>query len=88
MARNWPDGRFLCVVNFLPRQIGKHISEVLTLGVPDDQGNVVLVGPERNVLLGRSIALSVTMLNDEATRAFHHPSPGGAAETGRGLGLG
>ena len=42
----------LCVVNFSPRQIGKHLSEVLTLGVPDDQGNVVLVGPDRGVPLG------------------------------------
>ena len=42
----------LCVVNFPPRQIGKHQSEVLTLGVPDDHGNVVLIGPDRDVPLG------------------------------------
>ncbi len=42
----------LCVVNFSPRQIGKHLSEVLTLGVPDDQGNVVLIRPDQNVPLG------------------------------------
>jgi tRNA-binding protein len=42
----------LCVVNFPPRQIGKHLSEVLTLGVPDEQGNVVLVEPGRDVPLG------------------------------------
>lgn len=42
----------LCVVNFPPRQIGKHLSEVLTLGVPDDQGNVVLIHPEREVPVG------------------------------------
>ena len=42
----------LCVVNFPPRQIGEHLSEVLTLGVPDDQGNVVLIGPYREVPLG------------------------------------
>ena len=36
----------LCVVNFPPRQIGKHLSEVLTLGLPDDAGNVVLIGPD------------------------------------------
>ncbi|MCL4207161.1 MAG: tRNA-binding protein [Pirellulaceae bacterium] len=42
----------LCVVNFPPRQIGKHLSEVLTLGVPDDQGNVVLIGPDREVPVG------------------------------------
>ncbi len=42
----------LCVVNFPPRQIGKHQSEVLTLGVPDEQVNVVLIRPEREVPLG------------------------------------
>jgi tRNA-binding protein len=36
----------LAVVNFPPRQIGPFISEVLTLGVPDAEGNVVLVQPE------------------------------------------
>jgi tRNA-binding protein len=39
----------LCVVNLPPRQIGCHHSEVLTLGVPDAAGNVVLIGPERDV---------------------------------------
>jgi tRNA-binding protein len=35
----------LAVVNFPPRQIGKFLSEVLTLGVPDADGEVVLIGP-------------------------------------------
>ncbi|EMI53342.1 tRNA-binding protein [Rhodopirellula sallentina] len=39
----------MCVTNFPPRQIGKHQSEVLTLGVPDQNGNVVLLQPERPV---------------------------------------
>lgn len=43
-------GRQVCaVVNFAPRQIGKFISEVLTLGMPDEQGAVVLVRPDQAV---------------------------------------
>ncbi len=37
------------VVNFPPRQIGKFMSEVLTLGFPSAEGEVVLIGPERQV---------------------------------------
>ncbi len=37
------------VVNFPPRQIGKFLSEVLTLGFPDGEGDVVLVAVERPV---------------------------------------
>ncbi|HEY1722301.1 MAG TPA: tRNA-binding protein [Magnetospirillaceae bacterium] len=37
------------VVNFPPRQIGKFMSEVLTLGFPDEQGAVVLIAPDLNV---------------------------------------
>jgi tRNA-binding protein len=40
-------GRQVCaVVNFPPRQIGPFMSEVLTLGMPDDDGSVVLVKPD------------------------------------------
>jgi tRNA-binding protein len=35
----------LAVVNFPPRQIGPFLSEVLTLGVPDADGEVVLITP-------------------------------------------
>jgi len=37
------------VVNFPPRQIGPFLSEVLTLGFPDSEDEVVLVGAERPV---------------------------------------
>lgn len=40
------------VVNFPPRQIGKFMSEVLVLGVPDADGEVVLLTPDQDVPLG------------------------------------
>lgn len=39
----------LCVVNFPPRQIGPVRSEVLVLGVPDPEGEVVLIRPDLDV---------------------------------------
>jgi tRNA-binding protein len=39
----------LAVVNFPPRQIGPFVSEVLTLGVPDANGAVVLLAPDQPV---------------------------------------
>ena len=43
-------GRQVCaVVNFPPRQIGPFMSEVLTLGMPDGDGSVVLVRPDFKV---------------------------------------
>ena len=42
----------LAVVNFPPRQIGKFMSEVLVLGVPDLLGEVVLLTPDRDVPMG------------------------------------
>lgn len=42
----------LAVVNFPPRQIGKVMSEVLVLGLPDAEGEVVLIGPGYDVPLG------------------------------------
>ena len=47
------EGRLVvAVVNFPPRQIGPFKSEVLTLGVPDANGHVVLLVPEKEVPLG------------------------------------
>jgi len=42
----------LAVVNFPPRQIGPVMSEVLTLGVPDEGGEVVLIHPSKDVPIG------------------------------------
>lgn len=42
----------LAVVNFPPRQIGPFMSEVLTLGVPDAEGEVVLITPGSEVPTG------------------------------------
>lgn len=42
----------MAVVNFPPRQIGKVMSEVLVLGVPDADGEVVLLSPDQTVPLG------------------------------------
>lgn len=40
------------VVNFPPRQIGKFMSEVLVLGVPDQNDDVVLLTPDKDVPIG------------------------------------
>lgn len=45
----------IAVINFPPKQIGPFISEVLTLGLPDENGNVVLVTPTHEVPLGQKL---------------------------------
>ncbi|MDJ0638871.1 MAG: tRNA-binding protein [Paracoccaceae bacterium] len=47
-----PGRKVLAVVNFPPRQIGPVLSEVLVLGVPDEDGDVVLLKPDKDVPLG------------------------------------
>ncbi|WP_316015241.1 tRNA-binding protein [Roseobacter sp. HKCCA0434] len=51
-----PDGlvgkQVMAVVNFPPRQIGPFMSEVLVLGLPDDDGEIRLVGPDGPVPTG------------------------------------
>ena len=42
----------IAVVNFPPRQIGPFMSEVLTLGAPDEAGEVVLLQPSKDVPIG------------------------------------
>ena len=47
------EGRLvLAVVNFPPRRIGPVLSEVLVLGVPDEEGRVILLQPASEVPLG------------------------------------
>ena len=47
-----PGKRVMAVVNFPPRQIGKFMSEVLVLGVPDATGEIVLLVPDKDVPIG------------------------------------
>jgi tRNA-binding protein len=55
-AREELEGRLVvAVVNFPPRQIGPFMSEVLVLGAPDEEGNVILLHPDHDVPLGGRI---------------------------------
>ena len=47
-----PGTKVMAVVNFPPRQIGPVMSEILVLGVPDADGEVVLLKPDLDVPLG------------------------------------
>lgn len=47
-----PGRKVLAVVNFPPRQIGRFMSEVLVLGAPDADGEVVLLKPDLDVPVG------------------------------------
>lgn len=47
-----PGRQVAAVVNFPPRQIGKFMSEILVLGVPDADGEVVLLTPDKDVPIG------------------------------------
>jgi tRNA-binding protein len=53
--------RVLAVVNFPPRQIGPFMSEVLVLGVPDADGEVVLIEPDAAVCDGTEVPLGGRM---------------------------
>jgi tRNA-binding protein len=46
------DRKVLAVVNFAEKQIGPFISQVLTLGTPDADGNVLLVDPGQEAVVG------------------------------------
>jgi tRNA-binding protein len=45
----------IAVVNFPPKQVGPFVSEVLVLGVYDEAGEVVLLGPDHDVPPGSKI---------------------------------
>lgn len=47
-----PGKKVMAVVNFPPRQIGKFMSEILVLGVPDADDEVVLLTPDKDVPIG------------------------------------
>ena len=47
--------RVLAVVNFAPRQIGKFMSEILVLGVPDENKQVILIVPDEDVPVGGQV---------------------------------
>jgi tRNA-binding protein len=52
-SRDDLEGRLVvAVVNFPPRQIGPFMSEVLVLGLPDEEGRVTLLQPDADVPLG------------------------------------
>lgn len=46
------DRLVIAVVNFPPRQIGKFMSEVLVLGLPDAEGHIILLQPQQDVPVG------------------------------------
>lgn len=47
--------QIIAVINFPPKQIGKFVSEVLTLGLPDENGMIVLTEPTRKVPNGSKL---------------------------------
>ena len=54
-SSNLLNKQIIAVVNFRPRQIGPFISEVLTLGVSDKQGHIILLSPDKNVEEGKKL---------------------------------
>lgn len=60
LPQNYPKDQLkgklvLCVVNFPPKQIGPEVSEVLTLGVPDNKGECILIIPDQDIPLGARV---------------------------------
>lgn len=55
-AADLPGRMVLAVTNFAPKQIGPFMSEVLVLGVPDEDGEIVLLRPDRDVPVGGRVS--------------------------------
>lgn len=53
---NLPGRQVAAVVNFPPKQIGKFMSQVLVLGFPDENGDIVLLEPDRSIPNGGRMA--------------------------------
>lgn len=47
--------QIIAVVNFPPKQIGKFVSEVLTLGLPDEEGKIILTETTKRVPNGSKL---------------------------------
>src|SRR5437763_14838405 len=58
----------LAVVNLKPRQVGKHISEVLVLGVPTEEGGTALLVPEMEATTGGRL-LYTAMSHDASAKS-------------------
>ena len=54
-ASNLINKQILAVVNFKPKQIGKIISDVLVLGLPDHLNEPILISPDITILNGKQI---------------------------------
>ena len=55
-AADLPGRMVLAVTNFAPKQIGRFMSEVLVLGVPDEDGEIILLRPDQDVPIGGRVS--------------------------------
>jgi tRNA-binding protein len=55
-AADLPGRMVLAVTNFAPKQIGRFMSEVLVLGVPDEDGEIILLRPDQDVPVGGRVS--------------------------------
>ena len=55
MPKNLINKQIIAVVNFIPKQIGNIMSEVLVLGLPDDSNEPILISPDLKISNGNQI---------------------------------